>query len=187
MHCAVAVNVALAPGGSRMNRMSACNAVRRAMAPHRQVRPFLSGRGLGSGRISPSIHQICVGSRSASTQRGELPTARCGPRIKFVLSNWTTRKVDQVPNSEAFANHPQLRSGGRKETAQQSIPAEPLYPLMPALGTAIQPLEVRGQLRGDRGLPLAKEPTGIVDQLDPLPKNRRQPWRRHPQVPRAGS
>jgi hypothetical protein len=30
MHCAVAVNVALVPGGSRMNRIRACNAVRRA-------------------------------------------------------------------------------------------------------------------------------------------------------------
>ena len=161
MHCAVAVNVALVPGGSRMNRMRACDAVRRAAGPHRQVQPFLSGCGLGSRRISPSIDQLCVRSRSDSTLRGELPTARCGPRITFVSSKWTTRKVDQVPNTEAFANLPQLGSGGRKETAQQSIPAEPLHPLMPALGVAIQPLEDPGQLGRDRGLSLAKEPTGI--------------------------
>jgi hypothetical protein len=127
MHCAVAVNVALVPGGSRMNRMRACDAVRRAAGPHRQVQPFLSGCGLGSRRISPSIDQLCVRSRSDSTLRGKLPTARCGPRITFVSSKWTTRKVDQVPNTEAFANLPQLGSGGRKETAQQSIPTEPRH------------------------------------------------------------
>ena len=80
-------------------------------------------------------------------------------------SKWTTRKVDQVPNTEAFANLPQLGSGGRKETAQQSIPAEPLHPLVPAPGVAIQPLEDPGQLGRDRGLSLANEPTGLVDQL----------------------
>jgi hypothetical protein len=168
-------------------RFRACDAVRRAACPHWQVQPFLSGCGLGARRISPSIDQICVRSRSDSTLRGELPTARCGPRITFVSSKWTTRKVDQVPNTEAFANLPQLDSGGRKVTAQQSIPAEPLHPLMPALDVAIQPLEDPGQLGRDRGLSLAKEPTGIVDQLHPLPKNRRQPPRRHPQVPQAGS
>jgi hypothetical protein len=145
--------------------MRACDAVRRAAGPHRQVQPFLSGYGLGSRWISSSIDQICVRSRSDFTLRGELPTARCGPRITFVSSKGTTRKVDQVPNTEAFANLPQLGSGGRKETAQQSIPAEPLHPLMPALGVAIQPLEDPGQLGRDRGLSLAKEPTGIVDQL----------------------
>src|SRR3984885_14063922 len=165
MHCAVAVYVALVPGGSRTNRMCACDAVRRAAGPHRQVQPFLSGCGLGSRWISPSIDQLCVRSRSDSNLRGELPTARCGPRITFVSSKWTTRKVDQVPNTEAFANLPQLGSGGRKEKAQKSIPAEPLHPLMPALGVAIQPLEDPGQLGRDRGLSLAKEPTGIVDQL----------------------
>ena len=117
--------------------------------------------GFGSRRISPSIDQLCVRSRSDSTLRGELPTARCGPRITFVSSKWTTRKVDQVPNTEAFANLPQLGSGGRKETAQQSIPAEPLHPLMPGLGVAIQPLEDPGQLGRDRGLSPAKDPTAI--------------------------
>ena len=107
---AVAVNVALVPGGSRMNRMCACDAVRRAAGPHRQVQPFLSGCGLGSRWISLSIDQLCVRSRSDSTLRGELPTARCGPRITFVSSKWTTRKLDQVPNTEAFANLPQLGS-----------------------------------------------------------------------------
>jgi hypothetical protein len=85
-------------------------------------------------------------SRSDSTLRGELPIAHCGPRITFVSSKWTTRKVDQAPNSEAVANLPQLGSGGRKDTAQQSIPAEPLHPLLPALGGAIQPPEDPGQL-----------------------------------------
>ena len=166
MHCAVAVNVALDPEGSRMNRMRACDAVRRAAGPHRQVQPFLSGCGLGSRRISPSIDQLCVRSRSDSNLRGELPTARCGPRITFVSSKWTTRKVDQVPNTEAFANLPQLGSGGRKETAQQSIPAEPLHPLMPALGVAIQPLEDPGQLGRDRGLSLGKSDTHRSRQED---------------------
>jgi hypothetical protein len=160
MHCAMAVNVALVPGGSRMNRMRACDAVRRAAGPHREVQPYLSGCGLGSRRISPSIDQLFVRSRSDSTLRAELPTARYGTRITFVSSKWTTRKVGQVPNTEAFANLPQLGSGGRNETAQQSIPAEPLHPLMPAQSAAIHPLESPGQLGPDRGLSLANEPTG---------------------------
>jgi hypothetical protein len=160
MHCAMAVDVALVPGGSRMNRMRACDAVRRAVAPHRQVQPLLSGCGLGSRRIAPSIDQLYVRSHSDSPLRGERPTARCGPRITFVSSKWTTRNVDQVPNTEAFANLPQFDSSGRKETAQQSIPAEPLHPLMPAQSAAIQPLENPGQLGRDRGLSLANEPTG---------------------------
>ena len=86
--------------------MRACDAVRRAAGPHRQVQPFLSGCGLGSRRISPSIDQLCVRSRSDSTLRGEMPPARCCLRIKFVSSTWTTRKVDQVPTTEAFANLP---------------------------------------------------------------------------------
>ena len=181
-----AVNVAVVPGGTRTNRMRACDAVRRA------CRPAPSGSAvLGCLRAwiradfleHPS--DMCAEPQHFHL-RGELPTTRTGPRIKFMSSNWTTRKVDQAPNTEAFANLPLLRSSGRKKTAKQSIPAEPIYPLMPALGTAIQPLEVPGQLRGDRGIPLAKEPTGIVDQLDPLPKNHRQPPRRHPQVPQAG-
>ena len=101
-------------------------------------------------------------SKAASVlNRGDrVATFRCNPRFMIVSSDRTTRKVDQVPNTEAFANLPQLGSGGRKETAQQSIPAEPLHPLMPALGVAIQPLEDPGQLARDRGLSLAKEPTG---------------------------
>jgi hypothetical protein len=72
-----------------------------------------------------------------------------------------------VPNTEAFANLPQLGSGGRKETAQQSIPAEPLHPLMPALGVAIQPLEDPGQLGRDRGLSLAKDMNRMPPTTDP--------------------
>ena len=116
MHCAGAPNVALVPAGSGMNRMRVCDSVRRAAGPYRQVQPFLAVCGLGSQRISLSILQICVRSGSAPTLRGELPTARCGP------------------NTEAFANFPQLRSGGRKETAQQSNRAELLHRLLPTLG-----------------------------------------------------
>jgi hypothetical protein len=72
-----------------MNRMRARDAVRRAAGPHRQVQPLLCGCGLISRRISPSIDQICVPSRSDSTLRGELPTARCGPRITFASSKQT--------------------------------------------------------------------------------------------------
>jgi hypothetical protein len=46
-----------------------------------------------------------------------------------------------------LANLPQLGWGGRKETAQQSIPAEPLHPLMAAPGVAIQPQLSRESVR----------------------------------------
>ena len=135
----VAVNVALVPGGSTMNRMRPCDAVRRSVGP--QTGGFSRSRlaaGFDPGGFPRSIDQLFVRSRSDSTLGGELPTARCGPRITFVSSMWTTRQVDQVPNTEAFANLPQVCSGGHKETAQQSIPAEALHPLLlPALGVAI--------------------------------------------------
>jgi hypothetical protein len=83
--------------------------------------------GLDPGGFPRASTSYCVRRRSDSTLRGELPTARCGPRITFVSSEWTTRKVDQLPNTEAFANLPRLGSGGRKETAQHSIPTEPRH------------------------------------------------------------
>jgi hypothetical protein len=160
------------------------DAVRRAAGPHRRVQPLLSGCWLGSRRISPNIDQLSVRSRSDATLRGELPTPdavresrschRHGQPVRLTRCRTPRRSPIQ-----------QLGSGGRKETAQQSFPSEPLHPLMPALGVAIQLLEDPGQFCRDRGLSLAKEPTGIVDQLHSLPKNRRQPPRRHSQVPRA--
>ena len=139
-----AVNVALVPGGSSMNRIRACVAVRRVRAPTGRFSRSYLAAGLDPGGFPRASARYVCGARTDSTLRGELPTARCGLRITFVSSKWTTRKVDQVPNTEAFANLPQLGSGGRKETAQQSIPAEPLHPLMPALGVAIQPLKDPG-------------------------------------------
>ena len=67
-----------------------------------------------------------------------LPTSRCGP------------------NTEAFANFPQLRSGGRKETAQQSIPEEFIIGFC-RLCAPTQPLEDPGHLRRDPGSP-GKDP-----------------------------
>ena len=72
---------------------------------------------------------------------------------------WTTPKVDQVPNTGAFANLPQLGSGGRKETAHQTIAAELFHPVLPALSATPEPLENPGRFRRDRRLSLANEPT----------------------------
>jgi hypothetical protein len=58
------------------------------------------------------------------------------------------------------ADFPELRAGGRKETARQAVTAEPLYPALPALAAAIQPLEDPGRLREDRGLSQVYEPAG---------------------------
>jgi hypothetical protein len=57
-----------------------------------------------------------------------------------------------------FSDFPQLRTGGRTETARQPITAEPRYP---ALAATIQPLEDLGQLRAGRGLSVAKEPISV--------------------------
>jgi hypothetical protein len=59
-----------------------------------------------------------------------------------VSSNATTRQIDQIPHTEAFANFAQLRAHGRKKVPQQLFPAEPLYPGLSALAATIQPLLV---------------------------------------------
>jgi hypothetical protein len=84
-----------------------------------------------------------------SAQVHQLSRGRCESEIMNVSSNWTTRQIDQMPHTEAVADFPQVRTGGRKETAQQLFPAEPLYPALPAPAATTQPLEDPGQLRGD--------------------------------------
>jgi hypothetical protein len=60
------------------------------------------------------------------------------------------------PSTDVVADFPQRRTGGRTETAQQPIISEPLYPALPALAATIQPLEDRGQLRGDLDLSMSR-------------------------------
>jgi hypothetical protein len=83
----------------------------------------------------------------------------------------TARQVDQVPHTEPLADFPQLHSGGRKKkTAQQPTSTELFRPVLPVLGSTAQPLKDPGQLRRDRRLTLAKEPTPVVDQLHVVPQ-----------------
>ena len=187
--CAGVTKLAVAPVGLKMTRTRACNAVRCATAPQRQVQPVLVACGLGSGRLCSGIHRVCVRSRGASTLRpGErAATTRCDLGFRTVLSKRTASQVDQVPHTEAFADFAQLRAAGCKETAQQPISAELLQPTLPALGAPSQPLEDPRELRQDRSLSLAKEPAGVVDQFNPTPRNHRRPLRIYPKVPRGGS
>jgi hypothetical protein len=53
-----------------------------------------------------------------------------------------------MPHIEAFADFPQLCTGGRREPPQQPVATEPLDPALAALAATIQPLEDPGQLRG---------------------------------------
>jgi hypothetical protein len=172
-----------------MSRMGACSAVGCVLASQRQVQPVLVVCGLEPGRLCSGILRTCVRSRGASALRrgAQAATIRCDLGFRTESSNRTTGQVDQVPHTEAFADFAQLRAAGCKETAQQPIPAELFQPLLPALGAPSQPLEDPRELRRDRGLPLTKEPAGIVDQLNLSPRNHRRPPRKSPRVPRAGS
>jgi hypothetical protein len=96
-----------------------------------------------------------------SAQGDQLSRGRRESEIMNVSSNRITRQIDRVPDTEAFADFPQFRTGGRKEMAQQPITAEPLCPALPAPAATPQPLEDPGQLRGDRGISLANEPAGV--------------------------
>jgi hypothetical protein len=58
-------------------------------------------------------------------------------RIQNRITESTTRQVDQMAHTEAFADLPQLGAAGCNETAQQPIPAEPLHPVLPEVGAAI--------------------------------------------------
>ena len=136
--CVVVTNVAVAPGGLKMTRMRACNPVRCAIAPRRQVHPVLVACGLGPGRLCSGIHRMCLRSRGASTLRlGErAATIRCDRGLRTNSSNLTTGQVDQVPHTEAFADFAQLRATGCKKSAQQPISAELLQTATSSSGHA---------------------------------------------------
>ena len=67
-----------------------------------------------------------------------------------------------LPSKATFVMRP--RPG--ESCPLQPITAEPFYRAPPTLAAAIQLLKESGQLRGDRGLSLAKELARPVDQLD---------------------
>jgi hypothetical protein len=97
-------------------------------------------------------------SKAASVlNRGDrVATFRCDPRFMIVSSDRTTRQVDYVPHADPVGDFPQSRAAGREETAHQTIAAELVHPVLPALGAQTQPLEDPGQLLRDRGFSLAK-------------------------------
>ena len=105
-------------------------------------------------------------SKAASVlNRGDrVATFRCNPRFMIVLSDRTTRQVDQVPHADPVGDFAQFRAAGREEAAQQTIAAELFHPVLPALGAQTQPLEDPDQLCRDRGFSLANESARIFDQ-----------------------
>jgi hypothetical protein len=148
--------------------------MRGGINPFRHIDPVLVASRPGSWRLSSSLHQICVRSCCASMLRqgDRAATVRCDPRFRVLSSIGTTRQVDQVPHTEAIGDFPPRRAAGRKESAQQPIQAEPPHPVLPALGATTQPLEDHRQIRRDRRLSLAKEPTGEFDQIDITPQRK---------------
>jgi hypothetical protein len=151
------------PQGWKLARSRVSSARLRASTPSGQVQPFLGHCRRGSCGLSSRLHQIWLRSRCVSMLRqvARPATVRCGPRVTIVSSNRTTPQVDQVPHTEPVADFLQLRAARCKETAQQPIPAELLDPVLPALGAPIQPLKDSGQLRRDRGFPIAEDPTEV--------------------------
>jgi hypothetical protein len=105
-------------------------------------------------------------SKAASVlNRGDrVATFRCDPRFMIVLSDCTTRQVDQVPHADPVGDFPRFHAADREEAAHQTIAAELCHPALPALGAQTQPLEDPGQLLRDRGFSLAKESARIFDQ-----------------------
>jgi hypothetical protein len=166
--CAGVTNVAVASGSLKMTRMRACNLVRCAIAPHRQVQPVLLARGLGPVRIGSGIHRMCVRSGGACTLRPGVraATIRCDRGFRTVSSDRAAGQADQVPHTEAFADFAQLRAAGCNETAQQPISAQLLQPVVPALGAPSQPLGDPRELRRDRRLSPANVPTRVFSYFD---------------------
>ena len=87
-------------------------------------------------------------------------------RLNIISAGRASSEVHRVSHPESVGNFPQFLAGGRKDSAQQSIVAKLLHPGLPALSATAQPLEDSGQLRRDRSLAFAKNPSGVVDQLD---------------------
>jgi hypothetical protein len=166
--CAELIKISVAPGGLKMTRISAPTSIRCARAQHRQVQPVLVACELGPGRLCSGIHRTCAKGRGASAPRpGErAATIRCDLGFRTVLSNRTASQVDHVPHTEAFADLAQLRAAGCKESAQQSIPAEPLQPALPVLGAQSQPLKGPRELRLDRRLSPANVPARVFSYFD---------------------
>jgi hypothetical protein len=74
----------------------------------------------------------------------------------------STRQVDSVPHPQAIGGFPQLGAGGRKKPALIEL----VNPVVLALGATTRPHEDPGQFRRNLGLALAKEATGVFDQID---------------------
>ena len=73
-------------------------------------------------------------------------------------------QVRQVVHAQSRGGFSQTRPAGGKEPAQQRARGQLLQPRVPALRVASQPLEDPRQVGGDRGLALAEESPGVLDQ-----------------------
>ena len=153
-----------------MTQMRASSsAALRALIRSRRTHPVLSPSRSGSCVLSSRFHEICLRSRCTSILRKADRAAklRCDPRFGIESPTGTTRPIDHVP--KAIGDFLQLRAAGPKNAARQPIAAELFQPVLPALRATAQIPEDPGQLRRDRGLSLAEEPTGVVDQPDIAP------------------
>jgi hypothetical protein len=118
-----------------------------------------------AGGSPPCLGQSSQVYARAWRRAGSRPGSVSHEMFLDASSGRTTRQVDHVPDVQALADFAQLRARGRKESAEQPVPLEILYPSLPALSTTAQPLEDPGQLRRNRGLSLANEAAHVIDQL----------------------
>ncbi len=87
-------------------------------------------------------------------------------RLRRRSSGRTPREIDDASQAELFGNLMELRLAGGKESAQQPALSQLRHAESPASSIDSHSLKNSGQLRRNRGLSLAKEAAGIVDQRD---------------------
>ena len=90
--------------------------------------------------------------------------ARDGNPLQTALSRRATAEVCEVMHSQVCGDFSQALSAGGEESAEQSAGLQFLEPGLPALGAGAETFEDPSQLGRDRGLAVAEEPAGVIDQ-----------------------
>jgi hypothetical protein len=124
----------------------------------RRTKPFRSFLARNHQRSAPV----------ASLRREACTTAECG--LVAISGQNRIKRPDTQPGCRALTHVqprgrlPRLLSTRGKESSGQATRAQLLQASPPALCTAPRPIEDPRQLRRDRGLPRAKQPSSVIDQ-----------------------
>jgi hypothetical protein len=85
-------------------------------------------------------------------------------RHELALSRWASTQVCQVVHAQPCRDLAQPFAAGSQEAAEKPALAELLQSRPPALRAAPKPIEDPRELARNRGLSVAEQPAGVIDQ-----------------------